>query len=146
MDVQVDEANSTGSAASGDDSSVIITSSTASERHSQRVTTEPSLAIALFGLQASLDRLIDVVAEAVKSMNQCQTAPQDPAVTRMAQALKLLQERDDGLSVEEQINMIALFVKIPAAVDAYLAIEEDGLRQAWTENMLLDANALLNIA
>jgi len=79
-------------------------------------------------------------------MNQCQTAPQDPAVTRMAQALKLLQERDDGLSVEEQINMIALFVKIPAAVDAYLAIEEDGLRQAWTENMLLDANALLNIA
>jgi hypothetical protein len=93
----------------------------------------------MFGLQASIIRLGDVLNEASKYEDQ--TAPQDAATVGMAQALKLLQERDDGLSHDEQVNIISLFIENTATVDAYLAIEGDSLRRAWMKSMLLDVNA-----
>jgi ArsR family metal-binding transcriptional regulator len=50
----------------------------------------------MHGLQSSLNRLNDVINEALKSEDQ--TAPQDAATIELTQAVKLLEERDDGLS------------------------------------------------
>jgi len=54
----------------------------------------------------------------------------------LERALKLLQERDDGLSQEELVNMISVFVENMATVAAYLALERDDIRRAWMKKML----------
>ena len=89
--------------------------------------------VAMFNLQASIDRLNEIVAEAFKP------AEQDPKmieVERLAQAIKLLQRQDAGLSNKDKITMVELFRENIVAVDTYLAHSDDTLRQAWLKDML----------
>jgi hypothetical protein len=82
-----------------------------------------------------MNRLTDILGEASEVLKServtSQTAEQrDPPFER---AIKLLQERHetDGLSREEQADMVRFFVANPTAVSAYLALGDDDLRQIW---------------
>ena len=91
------------------------------------------MAVAMFNVQAAIDRLNEIAAEALK------LAEQDPKMIEMertSQAIKLLQRQDARLSNEDKITMVDLFTENIVAVDTYLAHYDDTLRQAWLKDML----------
>lgn len=62
------------------------------------------MAVALFGLHAAIVRFNDIVAEVLKPSNQDSKTLE----ALSARAIKLVQERDDGLSEEETSAMTTL--------------------------------------
>ena len=57
-------------------------------------------------------------------------------MTQRTQALTLLQERDDNLTIEEKSEMIHHFMSNVAIAEVYLALNNDELRQAWLQSLL----------
>ncbi|KAF8482510.1 hypothetical protein DFH94DRAFT_368094 [Russula ochroleuca] len=104
--------------------------SPASERDSQQ-STEPSMAVALFGLHAAIVRFNDIVAEVLKPSNQDSKTLE----ALSARAIKLVQERDDGLSEEETSAMTTLLTDVTLA-NAYLALYDDTIRREWMKKRL----------
>jgi hypothetical protein len=90
-----------------------------------------SLAVAINGLQGSINRLIDIV---IKSM----TTPEDSrvAITRSAQAVERVQDVDDGLSTMEKVELIRQFQENESAAGTYLSLINQPLRQAWIRTKL----------
>jgi len=87
------------------------------------------MAVAINGLQGSINRLIDIV---IKSM----TTPEDFATTRRAQAVERVQDVDDGLSTMEKLELIRQFQENESAAGTYLSLINQPLRQAWIRTKL----------
>lgn len=103
--------------------------SAAAETHLQQ-----SKVIAIYGLQASINRLVDILTEALERENQDSISIERAETTR---AIKLLQQSDDDLSQEDKDTVVSLFSKNKAKVTAYLLIYDNGgLRKEWI-NMIL---------
>lgn len=88
-----------------------------------------SAAVAIHGLQGSINRLIDIL---IMSM----TTPPDSATTRTAQAVRRVQDVDDGLSTMEKVELIRQFEKNEASPGTYLSLKDQALRQAWIRTKL----------
>ena len=86
-------------------------------------------AIAIHGMQGTLNRLTDVMERNLGPIP-------DLAMTQRTQALTLLQERDDNLTIEEKSEMIHHFTSNVAIAEVYLALNNDELRQAWLQSLL----------
>jgi hypothetical protein len=89
--------------------------------------------IALHGLQASINRFIDTVTEALKPENY------DSSLIEKAEAtwaINLLRQQEGGLSEEEMDTIVSLFSEKRSAVIAYLSLWDDGVRKAWVNMML----------
>ena len=85
---------------------------------------DASTAIALVGLQGSINQLTDNL---IKSM----TAPEGLVTTRRAQAVKRV---DDGLSTKGEGG--AEFQENEAIASTYLSLRDQALRQAWIRTTL----------
>lgn len=101
-------------------SSSLITPST-----SQRVDkVTPAVAIVeLHGSIKDMTQAILVASKPPESVN-------DKAVVRCQEAVRLVQERDDGLSLMEKASLIVFFGSHDKEADMYIALKEDELRQA----------------
>jgi hypothetical protein len=80
-------------------------------------------------MQGSINRLTDVFE---KSMAQVD----DPCVEHRSRALQHVQQTEDGLSVDDKVALIALFMKDNIAVETYLSLGDAEVRQAWIASML----------
>jgi hypothetical protein len=89
------------------------------------------MAVALFGLHAAIVRFNDIVAEVLKPSNQDSKTLE----ALSARAIKLVQERDDGLSEEETSAMTTLLTDVTLA-NAYLALYDDTIRREWMKKRL----------
>ena len=63
-------------------------------------------------------------------------SPQDAMAARHAEALRLLQQRDDGLSIDEKVNMVKHLSLNASAANTYLALEDDAIRVGWMKSIL----------
>jgi hypothetical protein len=64
---------------------------------------------------------------------------QDPAIREMdscEKATKLLQDRDDGLSVQEKGRLAVIFTTNMTAVRIYLSLESAELRVEWARSLI----------
>jgi hypothetical protein len=114
-------------------SSSAVASSLVSEKRSRRSTAAAKItpAVAISGMQGSINRLTDVFEKSL-------TTPQDTSSNERSQAIRLLQNRDEGLTQDEMVQMILLFTNKPTAPGTYLALERDDIRKAWMEKILSD--------
>jgi hypothetical protein len=86
-------------------------------------------AVAITGMQGTLNRLTDVFAESLipKAVPTQQTVNTE---TR-SKALHLLQTRDDGLSQQQKVEIVTIFMKNPDAMATYLDLEDETIRTGW---------------
>lgn len=92
---------------------------------SQRVS-KITPAVALVELHGSIHSMTQAILTASKAPESAE----DKAVVRCQEAVQLVQERDDGLSVLEKASLIVFFGSHHKEVDMYLALKDDQLRQA----------------
>jgi hypothetical protein len=115
-------------------SSAMVSSGVADKASSRRVAGKITSAVAINNMQGSINRLTDALTDA---MEKSSTASQNPTMKLRTEAVKLLQDRDDdGLTQQEQLDMLTLFMTNKAAVGTYLALEKGELRVAWMRKML----------
>jgi hypothetical protein len=87
-------------------------------------------AVAILNMQGSINRLTDI-------MERTLVAPPDSASKQRSEAMDLLQKQNDGLTVEEQSEMISKFVTDAAIAGAYLSLKENAeLRRNWLKSIL----------
>ena len=55
---------------------------------------------------------------------------EDKVAVRCQEAIRLVQERDDGLSVMEKAALVVFFGSHDKEVDMYIALKEDEVQQA----------------
>jgi len=91
---------------------------------------EISLAVAVSGLQASVNRLLDVFERFMA------TTLDDGTTARRLQVVQLVHEMDDGLSAMEKEDLIKQFMEKPVMADTYLLLRGPDLRRAWIQKML----------
>ena len=89
-------------------------------------------AVAIHGMQGTLNRLTDVMER-----NLGPVGPPDLAMTQRTQALTLLQTRNDNLTIQEKLKMVHLFTSNIAIAESYLTLEDKELRQAWLQSLFI---------
>jgi hypothetical protein len=109
---------------------------TASDRdHSTTSFTTPSTsqrvdkitpAVAIVELHGSIKNMTQAIVDASKAPESFE----DKAAVRTQEAVRLVQERNDGLSLTEKANLIVFFGNHVKEADMYLALNDDELRQA----------------
>ncbi len=88
-------------------------------------------ATAVVGMQGSINQLTDIFEKSLEPS-------QDPSVNRKSRALKLVQERDDGLLLLDKVKLISIFDEHTSMIDTYLGLTDDELRRAWISSILRD--------
>ena len=79
--------------------------------------------VAIVELHGSIKEMTQAILVASKP-------PESLASSRCQEAVRLVQERNDGLSVMEQATLIVFFGSHEKEADMYIALEEDELRRA----------------
>ena len=87
--------------------------------------TSPTTAI-LTDLQGQFSHMSTMLGETI-------AIDKGPGVanTRRAEALHLLQQRRDGLEMDDLIQMVALVGRDANAVETYLELRDDVIRRGW---------------
>ena len=80
-------------------------------------------------MDGTLSRLTNI-------FQQSMISPQDSTAARHVEALRLLQERDDGLDINEKVNMVRYISSTPSAANTYLALQDDAIRVGWMRSIL----------
>jgi hypothetical protein len=88
-----------------------------------------SQAVAMHGMQGTLNRLTDVFERSM-------TTFEDGTVSRRDKAMRLLQEVDDGLSSDDKVIVVASFMNNSAAADTYLSLTDDVVRRGWLRRII----------
>jgi hypothetical protein len=83
-------------------------------------------AVALVELHGSIKDMTQAILVASKPPESAD----DKGMARCQEAVRLVQERDDGLSVMEKAALIVFFGDHHKEVDMYIALKDDQLRQA----------------
>jgi hypothetical protein len=82
-------------------------------------------AAALVELHGSVDGMTKAILAAAKPP----ASVEDKAVVRCQEAVRLVQERDDGLSLIEKANLIVFFGSHITEADMYIALQDSQLRR-----------------
>ena len=90
------------------------------------------------GIQGSLDRLTDIFASSMMT-------PEDGTITQRNQAIQFLQEVDDGLSTNDKVKMVSLFMNNIVVADTYLSLTDIDIRRAWLQAMLMSDTPSTNM-
>jgi hypothetical protein len=85
-------------------------------------------AVAIAGMQGSINRLTDVFEKSLML--------QETTSTKLSEALQRLQDLDDGLTNEEKLVFIQLFGRDPVIAGTYLALTCNDLWRDWIQKML----------
>lgn len=104
------------------------TSKTSVVRPSSKIT-KISNAVAMNGIQGTINRLTDIFERSVN-------APLDPRAAGRGDTLQLLQSHDDGLSINERTKMVNLFAENHVMAEMYAGLVDDELRQSWLQGVL----------
>ena len=62
---------------------------------------------------------------------------EDPATIRRSRAIRLVQEREDGLTTDQKVAMVSCFMEDTVASDTYVLLTDPEVRQAWILMMLM---------
>ena len=100
----------------------------ASERSSStsRRVDKVTPAVAIVELHGSIKDMTQAIMDASKPPESIE----DEAAVRCQEAVRLVQVRDDGLTITEKAALVVFFGTHNKEVDMYIALEEDELRQA----------------
>ena len=90
------------------------------------------------GIQGSLDHLTDIFASSMMT-------PEDGTITQRNQAIRFLQEVDDGLSTNDKVKMVSLFMNNIVVADTYLSLTDIDIRRAWLQAMLMSDTPSTNM-
>lgn len=90
------------------------------------------------GIQGSLDRLTDIFASSMMT-------PEDGTITQRNQAIRFLQEVDDGLSTNDKVKMVSLFMNNIVVADMYISLMDIDIRRAWLHAMLMSDTPSTNM-
>ena len=93
-------------------------------------------ATAVVGMQGSINRLTDIFERSQKVLTEAPPPPPDRTLERKDRALKLVQERDDGFTVEDKVTLISIFEENPGSIDTYLGLVDPEIRRSWISRML----------
>lgn len=85
-------------------------------------------AAALVELHGSVDGMTQAILAAAQPPTWA-TSATDKAIVRCQDAVRLVQERDDGLSILEKAALIIFFGTHATEADMYIALNDDQLRQ-----------------
>jgi hypothetical protein len=88
-----------------------------------------SQAAAVMGMQGSINRLTDAFE---KSLSRAD----DPVAERQGQAIDLVQEREDELSIGNIVRMVSLFTDRPETATTYLKLSSLPVRAEWLRQTL----------
>ena len=87
-----------------------------------------SPAVVINGMQGAVNRLIVMFEKSI--------ATQQVGLATLGQAVKRLQDVDDGLSAMEKVVLIRQFEKNVATANAYLSLTDQALRRLWIRSKL----------
>lgn len=95
-------------------------------------------AVAIHGMQGTLNRLTHIMEQAVVPANRPLPIPAaTPTTSLRTQAITLIQTRNDSLSISNKKKLIRVFTKEMELAEVYVALEDDELRQDWLHDMLM---------
>jgi hypothetical protein len=100
-------------------------SKTSSKGGTRATSSKVTSAIALSGVQGSINRLTD----AVEKSNAEGSA-------KHREVVKHLQRTDDGLTTTEKLDLLSKFEDNEVYADTYIALEDEDLRRAWINRRL----------
>jgi hypothetical protein len=103
---------------------------------SSRIAKAVTPAIAISGMQGSINQLTDVFERSM-------VTPEDGSVAHRNRAQERMQEVDDGLSTDDKVSMIYLFMNNATAADTYLSLNDSNIRRAWVMRMLAEGEAAM---
>lgn len=89
-----------------------------------------ALASAIIGMQGSINRLIDIFEQSMSHLAE------DPTVSRLSSAIRLMQEQEDDLTMDQKIAMISCFTRDVNAANTYISLYVPEVRRAWISIML----------
>jgi hypothetical protein len=113
----------------GASSRIVSKTSSASGGTSAKAAVKITPAVAILNMQGSINRLTDMMEKSL--------AAPDTASKQRSEAMDLLQTQNDGLTVEEQSEMISKFIADAATAGAYLSLRgNDELRRNWLQHVL----------
>jgi hypothetical protein len=115
-------------------SSSAIASSVSKKRPSKAVAEGITQAVALNGMQGSINRLTDIFEKSMSS--SVPVHPQEAKEDLRNKALQLLQSRDEGLSEEEMVRVVNIFMRDRDVTGTYLALENDAVRRKWLVDLV----------
>lgn len=99
-------------------------------------------AVAIHGMQGTLNRLTDIMERNITIGPSSSTRPQaTPALSLRTRAILLLQTRNDNLSTSEKTKVIRKFTKDIELAEVYVALEDDELRQDWLHDLLMSGDS-----
>jgi hypothetical protein len=81
-------------------------------------------------MQSQIGRLTDVFEKTMAT-------PEDGTAHQRSLALARLQDQDDGLSMDEKVKLVGIFQRDASAIQTYLDLVDDKLRQAWLHSILV---------
>jgi hypothetical protein len=110
-----------GKARTGSDHSSFITPGPSTSQRVEKITP----AVAIVELHGSIKDMTKAIMEASKPPKV-----EDKAADRVQEAIRLMQERNDGLSLMEKTALVVFFGKHDKELDMYIALNDDELRQA----------------
>ena len=114
------------------DSSAASTSALTSTSH--RVV-KMTPAVALCSLRGSIDTMTSVIESTASKPIESITS-EDRAVARRQSAVRLVQDREDGLSNEDKAKLLKLFFKHPNLGDVYIELTDNDLRRLMIQDWL----------
>lgn len=117
-----------------------VTSSVAPSGSPSHIATKITPAVAIHGMQGSLNRLTDIMERNI-TLGPSRSNPSRPdsSSSLRTRAIVLLQTRNDNLTTSEKTRVIHKFTKDIELAEVYVALEDDELRQDWLQEMLRDS-------
>jgi hypothetical protein len=89
-------------------------------------------AAAVMGMEGSIRQLTEIIQH---QMAMPSTVEEQQELRRDL-AMRLLQEKDHGLTVDQKTNIVMVFQSNPDAVSTFIKITDDDLRQGWFRKTL----------
>jgi hypothetical protein len=102
------------------------------QNHAPKKILKVTPATAVIGMQGSINRLTDVI----QNQMVMPQSSEDRQELRKEQALRMLQELDDGLTLDEKTEMVVLFQDDAHATSTFVKLTDDTLRRSWLRKML----------
>jgi hypothetical protein len=84
------------------------------------------------GMQDTISQL----AEIIQLQMAMPSSAEDRQDLRLDAAMRMLQEIDDGLTVDEKTDMVMLFQCDATAASTFIKLTDDSIRRNWLRKML----------
>ncbi|KAG1789465.1 uncharacterized protein HD556DRAFT_1529526 [Suillus plorans] len=91
---------------------------------------KPTNAVAMIGMQGALNRLTDSLVKQVAVTDESRSTEQ------RGQAIRMLMEQDDDLSLEDRVSLMNVFLRNAAVTSSYIDATDPTLRRAFVVSII----------